>query len=225
MDTLHLLAWCFLPAALPLNLLYGFLGVLLGTLVGVLPGLGPAGAIALLLPLALHAPPLAYLIMLFGITYGAQYGGSTTSILVNIPGEASSVITCLYGHAMARSSPARPAAGLPCFRAFFWGDPPVFALGVFFAGARRIWPSLWAAGICRSHAVRFDRVGLSSPRSDGQGPAHGAIRQFAGQRRSRSCHRSATLYVRHFSAARRHWLDSRRHRSLWSFRSPDQSAG
>ena len=97
MDTLHLLAQGILTAASPLNLLYGFAGVLLGTLVGVLPGLGPAGAIALLLPLALHAPPLAYLIMLFGITYGAQYGGSTTSILVNIPGEASSVITCLDG--------------------------------------------------------------------------------------------------------------------------------
>ena len=75
MDTLYSLTHGILTAAAPLNLLYGFAGVLLGTLVGVLPGLGPAGAIALLLPLALHAPPLAYLIMLFGITYGAQYGG------------------------------------------------------------------------------------------------------------------------------------------------------
>ncbi|HWH78191.1 MAG TPA: tripartite tricarboxylate transporter permease, partial [Candidatus Binatus sp.] len=99
METLNFLLQGTLTAAAPLNLLYGFAGVLLGTLVGVLPGLGPAGAIALLLPLALHAPPLAYLIMLFGITYGAQYGGSTTSILVNIPGEASSVITCLDGYA------------------------------------------------------------------------------------------------------------------------------
>src|SRR5574341_1893597 len=80
MDTLSALVQGVLVAASPLNLLYGFAGVLLGTMVGVLPGLGPAGAIALLLPLALHAPPLAYLIMLFGITYGAQYGGSTTSI-------------------------------------------------------------------------------------------------------------------------------------------------
>jgi putative tricarboxylic transport membrane protein len=70
-ETLNSFAHGILTAAAPLNLLYGFAGVFLGTLVGVLPGLGPAGAIALLLPLALHAPPLAYLIMLFGITYGA----------------------------------------------------------------------------------------------------------------------------------------------------------
>src|SRR5262244_1460276 len=121
MDTLHLLAQGILNAASPLNLLYGFLGVLLGTLVGVLPGLGPAGAIALLLPLALHAPPLAYLIMLFGITYGAQYGGSTTAILVNIPGEASSVVTTIDGHAMARQGRAGPALGIAALGSFFAG--------------------------------------------------------------------------------------------------------
>ncbi len=122
------LAQGILTAASPLNLLYGFAGVLLGTLVGVLPGLGPAGAIALLLPLALHAPPLAYLIMLFGITYGAQYGGSTTSILVNIPGEASSVITCLDGYAMARQGRAGPALGIAAFGSFIGGT--VAILGV-----------------------------------------------------------------------------------------------
>ncbi|HMF50207.1 MAG TPA: tripartite tricarboxylate transporter permease [Candidatus Saccharimonadales bacterium] len=121
MDTLYSLTHGILTAAAPLNLLYGFAGVLLGTLVGVLPGLGPAGAIALLLPLALHAPPLAYLIMLFGITYGAQYGGSTTSILVNIPGEASSVITCLDGYAMARQGRAGPALGIAAFGSFVGG--------------------------------------------------------------------------------------------------------
>jgi putative tricarboxylic transport membrane protein len=110
--------------------LYGFAGVLLGTMVGVLPGLGPAGAIALLLPLALHAPPLAYLIMLFGITYGAQYGGSTTSILVNIPGEASSVITCLDGYAMARQGRAGPALGIAAFGSFIGGTLAI--LGVAF---------------------------------------------------------------------------------------------
>ena len=109
-------------------MLYGFAGVLLGTLVGVLPGLGPAGAIALLLPLALHAPPLAYLIMLFGITYGAQYGGSTTSILVNIPGEASSVITCLDGYAMARQGRAGPALGIAAFGSFIGGTLAIFGL-------------------------------------------------------------------------------------------------
>jgi putative tricarboxylic transport membrane protein len=128
MDTLQLLAQGILTAASPLNLLYGFAGVLLGTLVGVLPGLGPAGAIALLLPLALHAPPLAYLIMLFGITYGAQYGGSTTLILVNIPGEASSVITCLDGYAMARQGRAGPALGIAAFGSFIGGTVSIFGL-------------------------------------------------------------------------------------------------
>ena len=121
METLSLLVHGVLTAASPENLFYGFAGVLLGTLVGVLPGLGPAGAIALLLPLALHAPPLAYMIMLFGITYGAQYGGSTTSILVNIPGEASSVITCLEGYAMARQGRAGPALGIAAFGSFIGG--------------------------------------------------------------------------------------------------------
>jgi putative tricarboxylic transport membrane protein len=130
MDTLSALAQGVLVAASPLNLLYGFAGVLLGTMVGVLPGLGPAGAIALLLPLALHAPPLAYLIMLFGITYGAQYGGSTTSILVNIPGEASSVITCLDGYAMARQGRAGAALGIAAFGSFIGGTLAI--LGVAF---------------------------------------------------------------------------------------------
>jgi putative tricarboxylic transport membrane protein len=128
MDTLDALIQGIFSAASPLNLLYGFFGVLLGTLVGVLPGLGPAGAIALLLPLALHAPPLAYLIMLFGITYGAQYGGSTTSILVNIPGEASSVITCLDGYAMARQGRAGPALGIAAFGSFIGGTISIFGL-------------------------------------------------------------------------------------------------
>ena len=128
METLTFLVQGILTAASPVNLLYGFIGVLLGTLVGVLPGLGPAGAIALLLPLALHAPPLSYLIMLFGITYGAQYGGSTTSILVNIPGEASSVITCLDGYAMARQGRAGAALGIAAFGSFIGGTLAIFGL-------------------------------------------------------------------------------------------------
>ena len=128
METLDLLAQGLLTAASTVNLLYGFVGVMLGTMVGVLPGLGPAGAIALLLPLALHAPPLSYLIMLFGITYGAQYGGSITSILVNIPGEASSVITCLDGHAMARQGRAGPALGIAAFGSFIGGTVALFGL-------------------------------------------------------------------------------------------------
>ena len=78
----------------PINLLFCFIGVLIGTLVGVLPGVGPVAAMALLLPVTFHLTPVSAIIMLAGIYYGAMYGGSTTSILVNIPGEAASVITC-----------------------------------------------------------------------------------------------------------------------------------
>ena len=79
----------------PINLLYCFIGVFLGTLVGVLPGIGPIGAMAILLPSTFGITPVAAVVMLAGIYYGAMYGGSTTSILVNIPGEAASVVTCL----------------------------------------------------------------------------------------------------------------------------------
>ena len=98
------------------NLIYCFIGVFIGTLIGVLPGIGPAGTIAILLPFSFRISPVSAIIMLAGIFYGAQYGGSTTSILVNIPGEASSVVTCLDGYqwrsrgAPAWRSPSRPSA-------------------------------------------------------------------------------------------------------------------
>src|SRR5512143_2240418 len=88
------------------NIFYCFAGVLFGTLVGVLPGLGPVAAMSLLFPATLHIPPVSAIIMLAGIYYGAMYGGSTTSILVNIPGEAASVITCIDGYQMARTGRA-----------------------------------------------------------------------------------------------------------------------
>src|SRR5512135_396054 len=91
----------FAVALTPMNLLFGFLGALLGTLVGVLPGIGPIGAMALLLGVTYALPPATALIMFAGIYYGSMYGGSTTSILVNIPGEASSVVTCMDGYQMA----------------------------------------------------------------------------------------------------------------------------
>src|SRR5262249_59393826 len=109
MDLLHNLALGFQTALTLQNLLYAFGGALLGTLIGGLPGLGPVATIAMLLPsiYALDATPA--LIMLAGIYYGAQYGGSTTSILVNIPGEASSVVTCIDGYQMARQGRAGAA--------------------------------------------------------------------------------------------------------------------
>jgi len=112
----------------PINLLYCFIGVFIGTLIGVLPGIGPVGTMAILLPVTFHAPPLSSVIMLAGIYYGAQYGGSTTSILVNIPGEASSVITCLDGYQMARQGRAGPALGMAAFGSFIAGTLGVVGL-------------------------------------------------------------------------------------------------
>jgi putative tricarboxylic transport membrane protein len=121
MDTLSHLWMGFLVISTPINLLFCFLGVVLGTLVGVLPGLGPVAAISLILPVTYKMEPITALIMLSGIFYGAQYGGSTTSILLNIPGEATSVITCLDGYQMARQGRAGPALGISAFGSFIAG--------------------------------------------------------------------------------------------------------
>jgi putative tricarboxylic transport membrane protein len=110
------------------NLLYCFVGVFIGTLIGVLPGIGPAGTIALLLPVTFGMSPVSAIIMLAGIYYGSQYGGSTTSILVNIPGEASSVVTCLDGYQMARQGRAGPALGIAAFGSFIAGTIGVIIL-------------------------------------------------------------------------------------------------
>ena len=103
------------------NLLYCFVGVLLGTVLGVLPGIGPVAGIALLLPATFALHPASAIIMLAGIFYGTMYGGSTTSILINVPGEASSVITCLEGHEMARRGRAGPALGIAAIGSFVAG--------------------------------------------------------------------------------------------------------
>jgi putative tricarboxylic transport membrane protein len=111
----------FSVIAEPMNLLFCFVGVLLGTLVGVLPGLGPGATISLLLPLTYHLNPVSSIIMVAGIYYGAKYGGSTTSILLNIPGEVDSVVTCLDGYQMARQGRAGPALGISAFGSFIAG--------------------------------------------------------------------------------------------------------
>jgi len=112
----------------PVNLLFCFIGVFLGTVVGVLPGIGPGATIAILLPMTFSLRPETAIIMLAGIFYGTQYGGSTTSILVNLPGEASSVITCLDGYQMARKGRAGPALGISAFGSFIGGSLSVIGL-------------------------------------------------------------------------------------------------
>ena len=121
MSILHDLYYGFGVALQPVNALACFIGVLIGTLIGVLPGIGPVGAMSILLPVTFGISPIAGIIMLAGIYYGAMYGGSTTSILVNIPGEAASVVTCLDGYQMARQGRAGPALGIAAFGSFIAG--------------------------------------------------------------------------------------------------------
>jgi len=121
MDLLSNLQLAFSVIFQPGNLLFCFVGCLIGTLIGVLPGLGPVATISLLLPSTFHITPVSAIIMLAGIYYGAMYGGSITSILVNIPGEAASVITCLDGYQMARQGRAGPALGISAFGSFIAG--------------------------------------------------------------------------------------------------------
>ena len=132
----------FSVALSPLNLALCLVGCLLGTLIGVLPGIGPSATVAMLMPLTFHLPPVGALIMLAGVFYGSQYGGSTTAILVNLPGESSSVVTTLDGHAMARSGRAGAALAVAALASLFAGTvttlviaaagPPVAKLALLF---------------------------------------------------------------------------------------------
>jgi putative tricarboxylic transport membrane protein len=127
------------------NLFWCLMGALIGTAIGVLPGVGPVATMALLLPVTYYLPPEGALIMLAGIYYGAQYGGSTTAILVNLPGESSSVVTCLDGYQMARQGRAGPALAISAIGSFFAGcvatvliavaAPPLITLAQQFAAA------------------------------------------------------------------------------------------
>src|SRR5690606_15376922 len=121
MELLTHLAIGFATAFSPSNLLYCFLGVLLGTVIGVLPGIGTATTVAMLLPLTFQLEPTSSLIMLAGIYYGSQYGGSTTAIMVNLPGEASSAVTTIDGYQMARRGRAGPALAVAALGSFFAG--------------------------------------------------------------------------------------------------------
>ena len=131
MELINHLALGFGVAFTPLNLMYAFVGCLLGTLIGVLPGIGPLATIAMLLPATYALPPTSALIMLAGIYYGAQYGGSTTAILVNLPGEASSVVTVIDGYQMARKGRAGPALAAAGIGSFFAGCVGTLVLAAF----------------------------------------------------------------------------------------------
>ncbi|MES2974030.1 MAG: tripartite tricarboxylate transporter permease [Pseudomonadota bacterium] len=131
MDLINNLSIGFAAAFTLQNLMYAFIGCLLGTLVGVLPGIGPVATIAMLLPATYALPPVAALIMLAGIYYGSQYGGSTTAILVNLPGESSSVVTVIDGYQMARQGRAGPALAAAGIGSFFAGCVGTLILAAF----------------------------------------------------------------------------------------------
>lgn len=128
MDIVNNLATGFAVALTPINLLYCFLGSFIGTAIGVLPGLGPPATIALLLPVTYGIPATSAVILLAGIFYGAMYGGSTTSILLNIPGEAASVVTCLDGYQMARQGRAGAALAISALGSFIAGTLSIVGL-------------------------------------------------------------------------------------------------
>ncbi|UJW87541.1 tripartite tricarboxylate transporter permease [Devosia sp. SL43] len=131
MDIIASLGLGFSVALDPMNILYCFIGVLLGTLVGVLPGIGPTATIAMLLPITFSLSPAGALIMLAGIYYGAQYGGSTTAILINLPGESSSAVTAIDGYQMAKNGRAGPALATAALGSFFAGTVATLLLAFF----------------------------------------------------------------------------------------------
>src|SRR2546430_7391099 len=145
MDVISNLGLGFAVALTIQNIAYCFIGVLLGSGSGLLPGIGPVTTVAMLLPISFTLPPESALILLAGIYYGAQYGGSTTAILVNIPGEASSMVTTIDGHQMALKGRAGPALGIAALGSFFAGSvstllialaaPPLAAIALQFGPA------------------------------------------------------------------------------------------
>src|SRR5215470_9721752 len=130
MELFHNLVFGFSVALTLQNIWFCFVGCFLGTLIGVLPGIGPLATIAMLLPITFNVPPVSALIMLAGIYYVAQYGGSTTAILVNLPGETSSVVTCMDGYQMARQGRAGPALAIAAIGSFFAGTVGTLLIAV-----------------------------------------------------------------------------------------------
>ncbi|WP_422035403.1 tripartite tricarboxylate transporter permease [Reyranella sp.] len=153
MEILDNLALGFSVALSFQNLTYALLGCILGTLIGVLPGIGPVATIAMLLPITFHLPPTASLIMLAGIYYGAAYGGSTTSILVNLPGESSSVVTCLDGYQMARNGRAGAALSISAVGSFFAGTVGTIIIVMFAEPLTRMAQKFGPADYCSLMAL------------------------------------------------------------------------
>src|SRR4051812_11105279 len=166
MELFDNLALGFATAASPENLFFCLIGVLLGTLIGVLPGIGATATIAMLLPITFQLEPVSSLIMLAGIYYGAQYGGSTTAILINMPGESSSAVTAIDGYQMARNGRAGAALAIAAIGSFFAGTvstflvalfaPPLTAIALEFGSAEYF--SLMVVGLVSSVALAHGSI-------------------------------------------------------------------
>ena len=204
------------------SLFYCFIGCLWGTIVGVLPGLGPLAGMALLLPLTFGLDPATGIIMLTGIFYGAMYGGSTTSILVRIPGEAASVVTCIDGYEMARQGRAGPALMIAAVGSFIGGTVSVLGLMLVAPPLARVMvaigPSvevvLMLLALVR-HRLRLRRI---APQDGG----HDRARARGRHRRPRQAHRRAALHLRQPGAGRRAVVHGARHRPVRHLRDPPQ---
>ena len=183
-DLLANLALGFSVAAHPYNIGFCLLGALVGTLVGVLPGIGTVATVAMLLPITFGLPPVGALIMLAGIYYGAQYGGSTTSVLVNIPGEAGSVVTCLDGHQMARQGRAGAALSIAAIGSFFAGCVATVLVCVRSCPGRiaKLLPGLGASSGPRDDGPRMcGRFGAEAAASHRRGSLRNRLHTVHGQ--------------------------------------------
>ena len=206
----------------PDNLLFCFIGCLIGTLVGVLPGLGPVATISLLLPSTFHISPVSAIIMLGGIYYGAMYGGSITSILVNIPGEAASVVTCLDGYKMARQGRAGPALGISAFGSFIAGTLATRPDHADRSPAGPSGPGIRAAGVFLPHGPGPHRIDLPGQRLHGQGADDGLRGDFSRNGRDGQHLRNRALHLPQLYAHGRGRPDPRHHGPLRNLRGPAQ---
>ncbi len=192
------------------NLWFCFIGVFLGTLIGVLPGIGPLATIAMLLPITFNVPPVAALIMLAGIYYGAQYGGSTTAILVNLPGETSAVVTCIDGYQMARQGRAGPALAIAAIGSFFAGTVCTLIIALFGPPLAEVALKFGAPEYFSLMLMGLVAAAVLARRQHDQVAGDGGDGAAARHRRHRRQFRHGALQLRHPGADRRHRLH--RHR-------------
>ena len=222
MESLELLMRGFSIALQPTNLQFALLGSIIGTLVGILPGIGPVAGTAILIPLTFSLDPTPAIIMLAAIYYGAMYGGTLTSVLVNVPGEAASAITCLDGYEMAKQGRAGPALAMAAIGSFFARHRGDHGPGPAGAAAHLDRPAVRAARIfCadRARPVAGDRARQRLP---GTRAALGGRRPPDRDGRDRSGDGSATLHVRHPGAYGRGGAGAGRHGPVRRQRDPAQ---